>query len=160
MRTRLLITIGVTILSFFSCKKESEIASYPKNSLESFFDLKPKGWSCVIYQDSLDSILLPSGVEKPLAVIEYVYNDSSVVIKDNPTLYLSVYDISEKSKLERIISESAIYSWCIPVFYGENEYYYVITSPCCVNRGVSTTLLSPLHKSLKGFFTRFNSTYY
>lgn len=155
MKTKLSILICLTFLGFFSCIVDSE--KIDGNSLDQFSSAKPEGWSCQIFQNSFDSLPIPKGnnglLENPLAVIKY--SCDSVACSNLRPLYLQVYDISKKDTLEDIVEHSQMYSWCIPMFFGENEKYYIITSPCYLYNGCWTDEnLNPLFQAIKGLFTK------
>jgi len=38
----------------------------------------------------------------------------------------------------KVIGEQSLYSWDIPIYFGETEEYIVVTSPAYVNHGVFT----------------------
>ena len=158
VKSKLLIIVTI-ILWITSCKKDSD--RLYSNSLNSFCNKVPIGWNCDVYQYSFDSLPRPQGVKDPLAIVKYT-NLAKTYVGINseqfPTLYLLVYDISQKDELEEIIAKSIMFSWCIPIFYGENESYYVITSPCLINNGCfnceANSLIYPLHMALKELFTK------
>ena len=154
MRTKRNILIGLIVIGLYSCEKNSDKEN--STNIESFCITLPDGWSCEIYQHSLDSLPIPYGdqgrLENPFAIIEYTY--SSLEYSDSCPFWLQVYDISEKDMLEIIIDNSRIYSWCIPMFFGENERYYVITSPCYLySKCWTDNNINPLLQELKGLFT-------
>lgn len=155
--------IKLLLLSFFtvfsSCTNDLNKVSI--STFDAFCSARASGWGCQIFQGSFDNIPIPKGVENPLAVVKYDNPNRTFTnynSKINPSLFLQIYDISKKPALEKIIAKSILYSWCIPIFYGENEKYYVITSPCYINSGSFTDeangLIKPLHQSLKSLFTR------
>jgi hypothetical protein len=126
-------------------------------SIDEFCNAKPNGWTCEVFENSFDTLPVPQGdkgrLDNPIAIIKYI-NDS-VTCSNLKPLYLQVYDISKKDTLEKIIAASEMYSWCIPVFFGENEKYYVITSPCYLSNGCWTEdNLKPLYQAIKGLFTK------
>jgi len=153
MRINLYILTLMAILGFNSCNKNSEKADI--NLFEIFCSSIPDGWSCDVYIDSFDSLPEIRGktpLENPLAVLKY--SCSSVLCSNSKPLYLHVYDISKKGYMEIQIAESRIYSWCTPMFFGENEDYYVITSGCFLFNGCWTPdNLEPLFDSIEGLFT-------
>jgi len=155
MKTTLFVLFFFIILGFYSCEQDSE--KVESNPFDLFCNTLPNGWICQVYQDTFDTLPIPEGkngrLENPIAIIKYT-NDSLYCSKSKP-LYLQVYDISKKDTLEKIIASSQIYSWCIPMFFGENENYYLITSPCYLYNGCWTDdNLNPLFQSLKGLFTK------
>lgn len=155
MKTKFSVLIFLMILGSFSCEKDSE--KVESNSLDLFCTTKPDGWSCQVYQDSFDTLPIPQGnngrLENPLAVIEY--SNVSLDCYNSKPLYLQVYDISKKETLDKIIASSRFYSWCIPMYFGENEKYYIITSPCYLYNGCFTDdNLNPLFQAIKGLFTK------
>lgn len=116
----------------------------------------PSDWSCQIYIDSFDKLpvinIVGGYLENPLAVI--AYSNDSIGCTDNKSLLLYVYDISKKDFIEGKISESGALSSCTPMFFGENNRYYIITSPCFRFNGCWTDEnLEPLYHSIKGLFT-------
>lgn len=155
MKTTLFVLFVFGIWGFYSCEQESKKV---ENDLFDFFcNSIPEGWNCRVYQDAFDSLPIPNGkngrLENPLAIVKYT-NDTLECSKLKP-LYLHVYDISKKDTLEKIIFNSLIFSWCIPMFFAENENYYIITSACYLRNGcLKEDDLDPLFQSLKPLFTK------
>jgi hypothetical protein len=163
---KLLLTLLAIIVFLYACQKNSsdtvDTTTLPQTAYDSFCIVKPSNWTCRIYQEGFDTLPKVQAVEKPLAVIKFEEPTktltffSTLTIK--PSLYLYVYDVAKRDTLEKIIKKQIIYSWCTPMFYGENAKYYVITSPCYINSGDFSTqandLINPLHLSFKKVFTR------
>ena len=149
----ILAVVIVIGLNFCEMNPENKNGS----TIESFCIALPSDWTCEIYQHSFDTLPLPVAkegrMEDPIAIIQYV-NRSKECSSSQP-LWLQVYDISKKDTLETVIDDSRIYSWCIPMFFGENESYYVITSPCYLYSGCLTndSIINSLLQSIKGLFT-------
>jgi hypothetical protein len=163
---KLLLILLAVITFLFACQKNSgntvDTTLPPQTAYDSFCIVKPSNWTCRIYQEGFDTLPKVEAVEKPLAVLKFEEPTktltffSTLTIK--PSLFLYVYDVSKRDTLEKIIKKQSIFSSCIPMFYGENAKYYVITSPCYINSGDFSTqaneLIKPLHLSFKKVFTR------
>lgn len=143
------------VIGLNSCETNPGINS--GSSIESFCIALPSNWTCEIYHHSFDTLPLPltkeGRMEDPIAIIQYT-NRSTECTSSQP-LWLQVYDISKKGTLETIIDDSQIHSWCIPMFFGENDSYYVITSPCYLYSSCLTndSIINPLLQSLKRLFS-------
>jgi len=141
------------LIALISCEKEENTSN-----LTEFCNVIPDGWECEIITEDFNSNDLPRDASKPFAVIKYKnskreflrYQDRVV----NPSLILDLYHISHKQELIDFIISQQVFSWCIPLYYGETKEYIVITSPCFVNYGAFTeeanSLIEDLHASLKG----------
>lgn len=124
-----------------------------RNEFSLFCDVVPEGWYCQVYQYAFNTLPgLDRVDDDPLAIISY--SNSEVECTGNKALYLYAFDIAMKETLETIIEESAAASSCVPMFFGENEKYYIVTSPCYLHNGCWTTeKLAPLYQSIKSLFT-------
>ena len=154
MKTKRNILVILTVIGFCSCEINQQTLN--GTNFDSFCSSLPDGWSCEVYQDSFDSLPIPYGdqsrLENPLAIVKYT--NSTITCSDSNPFWLQVYEISKKDTLEIVISNSQMYSWCIPIFFGENEEYYVITSPCYLySRCWTENNINPLLQELKGLFT-------
>ncbi len=131
MKATGLLYICLLFLVINSCKMSSDKKN--NDSFDDFCTIKPNNWTCKVVQNSFDSLPIPEGVEKPLAIISYAGVSSESV--GSEAVYLYVYDISKKDALVKIIEESMKLAHCVPIFLGENDKYFVITSSCYVNSG-------------------------
>jgi len=151
MKPILLFIISL-LIALISCEKEEN-----KSNLTELCNVRPDGWECEIITDDFNSNDLPRDAGKPLAIIKFKnpereflrYHDRIV----NPSLILDLYNINQKHELIDFIISQQVFSWCIPLYYGETEDYFIITSPCFVNYGAFTeeanSLIEDLHTSLK-----------
>ena len=160
MKTKNLIgPLIIIIIHLLSCEEhENDLA------LEVFCTVKPNGWECEIIQSDFDVNDFPRNAEKPITIIKYKnltreftsYNDTKV----NPSLILDLYAIKQKDDLTDFIISQQMYSWCIPIYYGETKDYFIMTSPCFINSGSFTeeadSCISDLHKSLESILTKIN----
>ena len=59
--------------------------------------------------------------------------------------------------LIEFIKSQQLYSWCIPMYYGETKDYFILTSPCFINGGAFTDeandCISDLHEALISIIT-------
>ncbi|MCD4777105.1 MAG: hypothetical protein K8S15_13795 [Candidatus Aegiribacteria sp.] len=104
-------------------------------------DSLPDGWECTIVdQDGHKGH--PQGLDEPLFRVDFinpdVLFDADRRIGLNPTIQLYFYDINSKPDVMKVIGEQSLYSWDIPIYFGETEEYIVVTSPAYVNHGVFT----------------------
>ena len=147
------------LIAFLSCEKDKQNPTF-----EDFCNIRPKGWDCEIIQSNFDVNDFLRNAEKPIAIIKYknlnreftMLNDSKV----NPSLILDFYSIKQKNDLNDFIISQQIYSWCIPIYYGETKDYFIMTSPCFINSGSFTeeadSCISDLHKSIESILIRIN----
>ncbi len=56
----------------------------------------------------------------------------------SPLLQIYLYDIADKPHIQEVIKKERLYSWNIPLYFGETEEYFIVTSPSYVNHGVFT----------------------
>ncbi len=101
----------------------------------------PDGWECTIVdQDGQKGH--PQGLDEPLFRADFI-NPNVLFDADrreglNPTIQLYFYDIDSKIHIMKVIAEQGLYSWDIPIYFGETDEYIVVTSPSYVNHGVFT----------------------
>ncbi len=123
--------------SFLSCEK-GEI----NPTLNDFCNIKPLGWDCEIIQNNFDINDIPQNAKEPVAVIKYRNANRELIhlsgTKFYPSLTLDLYPIEQKQELMDLIKSQQHYSWCIPIYYGETEDYFILTSPCFINAGIFT----------------------
>jgi len=175
MKKNILLTLGVIVSicmvqaqNLQIHKKDGSMLEIPVDCIDSltfstnehniyeFCEATPIEWSCELFQNSFDTLPIPDDYNSnrlydPIAIVRYSCDTISCNYGQFP--YLHIYDISEKDTLEQIIFESAKYSWCIPIFFGENEKYYVISSPCYLNNICwANHSLEPLYQAIKGLF--------
>jgi hypothetical protein len=137
---------------FSSCEK-----SHRPATLEDFCNVKPDGWECEIIEDNFSLHDIPNNADIPVAIIKFknltrefiAFPDSKI----NPSLTIVFYSINKKHALIDFIKSQQLYSWCIPLYYGETEDYFIISSPCFINSGSFTdeadSCINDLHKALK-----------
>jgi hypothetical protein len=126
-----MIFIGVSLLS---CEKEEK-----NPTLDDFCNIKPYGWECNIIQTDFSRNDIPQNAKEPMAIIKYKNPNREFVrfsdTKVYPSLILNLYSIDQKQELIELIKSQQIYSWCIPIYYGETKDYFILTSPCFINGG-------------------------
>jgi hypothetical protein len=122
----------------------------------------PAGWNCAMYQsDQVTAV--PHGLGKP--VFEVVTSNTNVSFSfvkfpnaprpamQSPIIPLYFYRHNDKLEVMKIIEKEAMYSWSIPVYFGETDEFVVVTSPAFVNGGVFThearLALRPMWKVLR-----------
>ena len=75
-------------------------------------------------------------------------------------MILNFYNIGDKEDLQSAIEAQRIFSWCIPVYYGETESYFIVTSPCFINSGCfseeANECIEDLHVALTEYFSEHN----
>ncbi len=151
-----LLSIIVLFICSTSCDK------YETDSgIDEFCSVAPVGWDCEIIQENFDPNDIPRNAEQPLSIIKYINRDKKFIsfgaVKVNPSLILHIYPIAKKDELVRFIRSQQIFSWCIPIYYGETKRYFITTSPCFINGGSFTSeansAIVDLHKALKSMIT-------
>jgi len=157
MKATQLSLLVIFMLMIFSSCEESE----KHTTLEDFCNVKPSGWECEIIEDNFSLNDIPKNADIPVAIIKFKnltreidgFPDSKI----NPSLTIIFYSINKKQALLDFIKSQQLYSWCIPIYYGETEDYFIITSPCFINSGSFTdeanSSISDLHEVLKGIMT-------
>lgn len=147
------IALSILIISVFLNSCEKTISP----TLDEFCSVIPTGWECEIIQDTFNANLIPANASTPIAIVKYInLNREFSGIGDteiNPSLILDLYSIKQKEELIQFIKSQQMYSWCIPIYYGETERYFIITSPCFINCGNFTdeanTCIEDLQSALK-----------
>jgi hypothetical protein len=103
------------------------------------------------------------GLDAPLFQIELVNSTESFTDErpSNPggkragSLRLDFYGIAEKQHILKVIDAERIYSWDIPIYYGETTDYIAVTSPAWINNGVYTDeakrIMAPLDDAIHRF---------
>jgi hypothetical protein len=102
----------------------------------------PRGWNCSAYQgDAVKEV--PHGLDKP--VFQVVASNTNLAFllstnaphpkMQNPIVPLYFYRHSEKAGIMKVIEKERIYSWNIPIYFGETDEFVVVTSPAYVNGG-------------------------
>jgi hypothetical protein len=143
-------------LTLFSCDKDGN-----NPTLEDFCSVAPTDWECEIIKDNFSRSDIPQNTDNPIAIIKYTNPSREFTrfdgTKVNPPFILDLYSIRQKEELIDFIKSQQMYSWCIPIYYGETKDYFIITSPCFIN-GASFTdeadsCISDLHAALKGIIT-------
>jgi hypothetical protein len=157
MKTFQIPTLVVCMLMIFSsCEKSEQHATF-----EDFCKVKPDGWECEIIENNFSLNDIPKNADIPIAIIKFTnpsrefdgFSDSIV----NPSLTIDFYVINKKQELLNFIKSQQIFSWCIPIYYGETDDYFILTSPCFINGGSFTeeanSSISDLHEALKSIMT-------
>jgi len=150
------ILVVFMVMIFSSCEKSEQHATF-----EDFCKVKPDGWECEIIENNFSLNDIPKNADIPIAIIKFTnpsrefdgFSDSIV----NPSLTIDFYVINKKQELLNFIKSQQIFSWCIPIYYGETDDYFIITSPCFINGGSFTeeanSSISDLHEALKSIMT-------
>ena len=115
----------------------------PRNpTLKDFCMVKPRGWNCEIIEGNFNTADYPESAGYPLAIIKYQNLDKEFVMfrdkKLNPSLILAIYAIHQKIELIDLRRSQPANTWCIPIYYGETNDFFIITSPCLINNGSDT----------------------
>jgi hypothetical protein len=150
------IAFAIIIIILFSCDKNIN-----NPSLEEFCSVAPNGWECELIINSFIQKYIPQNADTPIAIIKYKNPSREFTrfdsTKVNPSLILDLYPILQKEELIDFIKSQQMYSWCIPMYYGETKDYFIITSPCFINSGSFTdeadSCISDLHKALESLIT-------
>jgi len=127
----------VLLLTLFACEKD-----IMDTKIEDFCSVKPDGWDCEIIESNFNSNDIPQNADTPIAIVKY-YNsnrefDGIGQRNVNPSLTLNLYPIDQKDDLVNFINSQQIFSWCIPIYFGETIDFFIITSPCFKNSGIFT----------------------
>jgi hypothetical protein len=146
-----LTVITVSVITF-SCIKDNN-----NPDLEQFCSVAKTGWECLLFKNDFSPGDIPRNADKPVAIIKYKNPSREFTISDNikvnPSLTLDFYSIKQKEALIGFIKSQLMYSWCIPVYYGETKDFFILTSPCFINSGIFTakadSSISDLHKALE-----------
>lgn len=148
--------LAAILISSTSCEKDDI-----NPELGKFCNGKPYGWDCEIIQRDFDSSDIPENAGNPLAIIKYrnPFKEFAAYVgtKVNPSLTLDFYSIEQKNELIDFIDSQQMYSWCIPIFFGETKDYFIMSSPCFINSGSFTeesdSCISDLYDFLGGLMT-------
>lgn len=127
----------VLLLTLFACEKV-----IMDTKIEDFCSVKPDGWNCEIIESNFNPNDIPQNADTPIAIVKY-YNsnrefDGIGQRNVNPSLTLNFYPIDQKDDLVNFIKSQQIFSWCIPIYFGETKDFFIITSPCFKNSGIFT----------------------
>jgi len=149
----------LSIILLASCENNNKDAG--DLTFDQFCSVAPGGWECTITTSDFDIQNIPQNADTPIAIIEYLNPNGEFTkyteMKVNPSLILDIYEIERKQELIDFIISQQLYSWCIPIYYGETEDYFIITSPCFINGGTFTdeanACLYDLHEALKNIIT-------
>jgi len=152
----LIIYISFLLLS---CEKEEK-----NPTLNDFCNIKPTGWDCEIIQNDFDKNDIPQNAKEPIAVVKYKNTNRELIHLSGamfyPSLILDLYPIAQKRELIDLIKSQQIYSWCIPIYYGETKDYFILTSPCFINAGTFTeqadSSINDLHNAINKIITKNN----
>lgn len=145
--------------SLLSCEKEEK-----NPTLNDFCNIKPFGWDCEIIQNDFDKNDIPQNAKEPIAVVKYKNTNRELIhlsgTKLYPSLILDLYPIEQKLELIDLIKSQQLYSWCIPIYYGETKDYFILTSPCFINAGTFTeqadSSINDLQNALNKIITKNN----
>jgi hypothetical protein len=150
-------TIILVTALLISCEKAE---SDP--DINNFCSIAPNGWECEIIQENFNKNDIPKNAGQPIAIIKYTNSDKKFAYfgtetEVHPSLTLNLYPIEKKSDLIALIKSQQLFSWCIPIYYGETRKYFIITSPCFINGGSFTsdanTSIEDLHKAIKSIIS-------
>jgi hypothetical protein len=123
----------------------------------------PQGWVFSII-DEIGKKGHPHGLEEPLFRVDYsnphvVFEDPKAndrTEKTSPELQLFFYDIKDKDRIMKVIASEKIYSWNIPIYFGESDELLIVTSPSYVNHGIFTEkakkAIYPIWKTIRLYF--------
>jgi hypothetical protein len=138
----------------FSCEKTEK-----ENKFDGFCNVTPDDWKCEIIEDNFEENYIPKNTISPLAIVTYecpleeIIKISGLGSTMPPVFILDIYPIEMKDDLIDFINSQQLYSWCIPMLYGETEDYLLLTSPCFINYGNLTdegkSKIKELHTSLQ-----------
>lgn len=151
--------IFLVIIVYNACERSQE-----NPVIEDFCSVIPDDWSCEIIREQFDQNDIPRNAPEPFAVIRYINENDAVTgmgdVQFSPSLILDVYPIKQKNELIDLVKSQQMYSWCIPVYYGETDDFFILTSPCFINRGTFTeeanTTIKELQESLEKIITVVN----
>lgn len=152
-----LLKITLVIAFLTSCEKAE---SDP--DINDFCTVAPIGWECEIIQENFNENDIPKNADQPIAIIKYINSNKKFAYfgteaEIHPSLTLNLYPIQKKDELIALIKSQQIFSWCIPIYYGETKKYFIVTSPCFINGGSFTsdanTCIKDLHEALKSIIS-------
>jgi len=134
----------------------------PPDALPGLQAMLPKGWSYTIASKS-GRMGHPHGLEEPLFRADFVSTSGTFLrvlpggksATVQPSLRLHFHRREERPRIFDVIEREKVFSWEIPILFGETKDYVIVTSPEWVNHGVSTTeartLYEPLEKALREY---------
>lgn len=154
-----LLFITFLIIISISCEEDKNEDISPV--LDEFCSVVPNEWDCEIITDNFSINDIPQNADIPIAIIKYINANREftryVDTKVNPSLILDFYSIKQKNELIDFVKSQQLYSWCIPIYYGETKDYFIVTSPCFINQGSFTeeaeSCINDLHEALKSIIT-------
>lgn len=104
----------------------------------------PPGWQCTVIQKNGEKGH-PHGLGEPMIRMDLSSPDQSFPNAKgarrktlSPLIQLFLYHIADKPHVLEVIEKERLYSWDIPIYFGETEDYIIVTSPPYVNHGVFT----------------------
>lgn len=158
----LILCFLIIIISTLSCNEDD---SDPITELDEICSIIPGDWNCVIQTDNFNQTNIPEALDTPKAIITFTNTSEEFTRTSgtmmNPSLKLNFYNIDDKEELQSIIESQSIFSWCIPVYYGETVNFYIVTSPCFINNGCftkeSNECIKDLHVALINYFSEYNN---
>lgn len=164
-----ILKLGLKFLILFlvlvlGCK--SNITDSEKDSVEELLlkiqEDMPPGWTCVVVRDN-GKMGHPHGLDEPEFRVDYVNKQVRFSPENvNPIIPLFFYSIESKSHIMKIVAEEAMFSWAIPVYFGETEECLVITSPAYVNQGIFTeeakNMIKPMWRVLRRYILNIEKT--
>lgn len=138
MKTRLKFLFIIILVGLYSCEKNEK-----NPSLQEFDNIKPNGWECEIIVDDFNPSDIATNADNPTAIVKYTnvnrqFEGITGQTDLTPSLILNLYPINQRKKLVDFIKSQMVYSWCIPIYYGETKRHFIVTSPCFMNSGVFT----------------------
>jgi hypothetical protein len=84
----------------------------------------PSNWSTGVVPGPEDNV----GIDVPGLPITITHSSGTTVVR-------SLHCSEHLRVLGGAIESQQIYSWCIPIYYGETKDYFILTSPCFINGG-------------------------
>ena len=132
----------------------------PEQYLPGLAEQLPGGWTVEFDLDPNISII-PHGMNMPLFAGYFTDStrllDCEATVREYPHLFLYFYSITQKDIIDSIVAEESVFSWCIPVLYGQTDSLYIISTPCYTNGGCFSDrhkeMIAPLHEALGKYFT-------
>lgn len=132
-------------------------------------DILPEGWTYTVIDES-GEMGHPNGLVEPIFRIDFLNSNSTFFYTHsyskksdkietyNPYLRIHFHPIGDKEKIMKTIEIERVYSWDIPMYFGETKEYIIITSPGWINHGIYTEeaklLYAPLEETLKKYFEK------
>lgn len=153
------------ILSFSAINCTNDDNPETEMIWDEFCSIIPDDWDAKIYTKDFSSSIIISGLEDdPDFIIKYFKPDTKIEDPYGdmiyPELILNFFDIKYKQELIDLIAEQKNYSWCITWYYGETDKYFIVTSPCYINRGIlggeDFQYFNSLNESLKKVIKQYN----